>query len=193
MKFAKIGIVVLLVSPLATSAWAPQSSSSSQSNTTYEPESLGDAARRVREQKKEEPKPAKVWTNDDIPKTDAAISIIGTSNEAAPAESSEKQKGEKKSAPMTPDQKADLQSQLDDAKAQLASLKTDLDIAQRKYALDEQTYLSNPNHPQDTSGAAALQDEKQQIADKQEQIADAQKKVDDLQAQLAAATSGNSQ
>lgn len=192
MKFTKLGIVILLASPLTISAWAQQGSSSDQSNA-YQPESLADAARRVREQKKEAPKPTKVWTNDDIPKTGQDISIIGTSNESAPSESSEKEKSEKKPAEVTPAEKADLQSKLDDAKQQLTNLKNEMDIAQRKYALDEQTYLSDPNHQQDTSGAASLEDEKQQIGDKQEQIADAQKKVDDLQAQLAAATSGNSQ
>jgi hypothetical protein len=188
MKFTKLGIVILLVSPLATAAWPQQGSSSGQMDTAYQPESLGDAARHAREQKKQEPKPAKVWTNDDIPKTGEDISIIGTSNESAPSESFEKGKSETKPAGLTPADKADLQSRLDDAKAQLASLKNDLDIAQRKYALDEQTYLSNPNHRQDTAGAAALDDEKQQIANKQEQIADMQERVNDLQAQLAAAT-----
>ena len=92
---------------------------------------------------------------------------------------------------MTPEQKAAILADLKATKAQLESLKTDLDIAQRKYALDGQTYLSNPNYT-DKSGAQALDDEKEQIAAKQQEIAEAQKKVDDLQAQADALASGAS-
>jgi len=193
MKLASFAISILAVSTL-TSAAPRQNSSSEQSASAGQPESLGDAARHAREQKKEEPKPTKVWTNDDIPKTGESISIIGPPSEAAPTESSEAPKTEKKSEAVTvpPEEKADLQAKLDEAKAHLASLKTDLDIVQRKYVLDEQTYLSNPNHDRDTAGAQALEEEKQKIADKQQQIADAQKKVDDLQAQLARAGASES-
>jgi len=189
MKFAKLGVAILLLSALAIAAWPQQGSPSSQSSTTGQQESLADAARRTKEQKKEQPKAAKVWDNDNIPETNGNISVVGQPSEPAPAESSVAQKTEKKTAAMTPEEKADLQKQLDNAKAHLLSLKTDLDIAQRKYTLDEQTYISNPNHERDEAGAAALYDEKQQIADKQAQITEAQKKVDDLQAQLEAASS----
>jgi cell fate regulator YaaT (PSP1 superfamily) len=189
MKFAKPGVAILLVSALAIAAWPQQSSPSSQSSTTGQQESLADAARRTKEQKKEQPKAAKVWDNDNIPETNGNISVVGQPSEPAPAESSVAQKTEKKTAAITPEEKADLQKQLDNAKAHLAALKTDLDIAQRKYTLDEQTYISNPNHERDEAGAAALDDEKRQIADQQAQITEAQKKVDDLQAQLEAASS----
>jgi hypothetical protein len=192
MKVAKFGIIILLVSPLAIAAWPQQNSSSSQSSTTNQQESVADAARRAKEQKKE-PKAAKVWDNDNIPTTGQSISVVGQPSEPAPAESSETAKPEqKKAAAMTPEEKTDLQSKLDDAKAQLASFKTDLDVIQRKYVLDEQAYTSNPNHESDAAGAAALDDEKKQIADKQEQIADTQKKIDDLEAQLSAAAGDSS-
>jgi len=191
MRLASFAISILAVSTF-TNAAPRQNSSSEQSASAGQQESIGDAARRAREQKKEEPKPTKVWTNDDIPKTGESISIIGPPSEAAPTESSEAPKTEKKPEAVAPEEKADLQAKLDEAKAHLASLKTDLDIVQRKYVLDEQTYLSNPNHDRDTAGAQALGEEKQQIADKQQQIADAQKKVDDLQAQLARAGASES-
>jgi hypothetical protein len=188
MKLANFGIILLLVSPLPAVAWPLQNSSSGQSASTGQQESLAEAARRAQEQKKEEPKPTKVWTNDDVPKTDADLSIIGPPSEAASAESSEESKTEKKPAAMTAAEKADLETKLEDAKEQLASLKIDLNILERKYPLDEQTYLSNPNHEHDTAGAEALDDEKQQIADKEKEIAEAQKKVDDLQVQVVAAS-----
>jgi hypothetical protein len=83
-----------------------------------------------------------------------------------------------------------LQSGLEEAKQKLESLKTDLDILQRKYALDQQTYYSKPEYQSDKDGAAALQGEDNQIQDKEQDVEAAQKRVDDLQAQLQAA--GNS-
>jgi hypothetical protein len=193
MKFAKLGIAILLISRLAIAASPQQNPSSGQSASAGQQESVADAARRAKVQKKEEPKPTKVWDNDDIPTISGTISVVGQPSETSAAESSEAPKAEKRpGASLTPEEKADLQSKLDDAKAQLAGLKTDLDIVQRTYTLDEQSFLSNPDHDRDKAGAKALQDEKQQIADKQQDIADAQKKVDDLQAQLAAASDGQS-
>jgi chromosome segregation ATPase len=112
---------------------------------------------------------------------------VGQENSGAPA--NQQAAGQNANAP-TPEQKAAMQSELADAKAKLDSLKGDLDIEQRKYALDEQTYISNPNHEMDKSGAANLQNEKDDIAAKQQEIADLQKKIEDLQAQAAAADNG---
>jgi hypothetical protein len=203
MKIAQWGLVILLLSPLGSAAarqpqQAPppdQSASAGQSATAgQQQESLGDAARRAQEQKKNQPKAAKVWDNDTIPAVPGNVNVVGQSGESAGAPpSAAPEAGQKPSGPATPEQKAALESDLNAAKANLESLKTDLDIAQRKYTLDEQSYLSNPNHSEDKAGAAALQDEKDQIAAKQQEIADAQKKIDDLQAQVNAANSGNSQ
>ena len=181
MRLVKIGLVILLISPL-TAARPQQDSSSGQQ------ESLADAARRSQARKKNQPQAAKVWDNDNLPTTNDNISVVGqaTPAEAGPTPSAPPESAQKT---VTPEQKAAIQADLNGAKAQLESLKADLDIAQRKYALDEQTYLSNPNYT-DKAGAKALEEEKEQIADKQQQIADAQKKVDDLQTQAEAATNG---
>jgi type I restriction-modification system DNA methylase subunit len=186
MRLRKFGLVLLLVSPLATAARPQQDSASGQQ------ESLADAARRAQEQKKNQPQAAKVkvWDNDNIPATNNNISVVGQAGptEAGPAPPTPPGSAQKA---LTPEQKTALVADLSAGKAQLESLKTDLDIAQRKYALDEQTYLSNPNYT-DKTGAQALDDEKQQIAAKQQEIAEAQKKVDDLQAQVDAANAGAS-
>ncbi len=184
MKLVKIGLVILLISPLATAARAQQDSSGQQ-------ESLADAARRSQARKKNQPQAAKVWDNDNIPTTNDNISVVGQAspNEGGPTPPAPSESTQKTGGPVTPEQKAALQADLSAAKAQLESLKTDLDIAQRKYALDEQTYLSNPNYT-DKTGGKALDQEKEQIAAMQQQIAEAQKRVDDLQVQADAATAG---
>jgi len=184
MRLVTIGLVILLISPLATAARPQQDSSSGQQD------SLADAARRSQARKKNQPQAAKVWDNDNIPTTNNNnMSVVGQASptEEGPTPPAPPEPTQKTGGGVTAEQKATLQADLSAAKAQLESLKTDLDIAQRKYALDEQTYLSNPNYI-DKTGAKALDEEKEQIAAKQQQITEAEKKIDDLQAQVDAAT-----
>ena len=63
---------------------------------------------------------------------------------------------------------------------QLKSLKTDLDVAQRKYTLDQANYYGKTNYAADKDGAAALDDEKADIATKQQEIDAIQSKLDSL-------------
>jgi hypothetical protein len=191
MKIAQWALAILLASPLASAAarqpqQAPppdQSSASGQQDN-----SVAAAARRAQEKKKEQPKAsaAHSWDNDTIPATPGGVNVVGKSGEAggAPAAAGA---GQQPPAPVTPEQKAAIQANLDSTKAKLESLKTDLDIATRKYALDEQMYMGKPDYQKDKEGAAALQAEKDDIAAKQQEIADAEKQIQDLQAQADAA------
>jgi hypothetical protein len=71
-----------------------------------------------------------------------------------------------------PPQAAALQLQLD-------QVEQSLDLHQRDFALQQDTYYSNPNYSDDTAGKAQLDDASQQIQDLQSQ-------VDQLRQQLAA-------
>jgi hypothetical protein len=179
MRFFEYGLLILLVSPLATAAHSQQDSSSATS------ESLADAARRAQARKQDQAKATKVWDNDNIPTSNSNISVVGQDGTTEQGSAS----AQKPAGAVTPEQKAALAAELSSAKAQLESLKTDLDIAQRKYALDEQMYLSKPDYEKDKAGAQGLDDAKEQIAAKQQQIDDTQKKIDDLQAQVDAENS----
>ncbi|MGB8523198.1 MAG: hypothetical protein WCD43_09540 [Candidatus Acidiferrales bacterium] len=204
MKIARWGLGILLVMPL--SGWAGQQQSSQQSTQQAPADPVAEAARRAREQKKDEGKTAHVWNNDDIPKTNG-VSVVGETPAAgAGASAGDTSSGANPgpapgvapngdagaAAPGQPaasEKTGAIAAELVTAKEQLKSLQTDLDIAQRKYALDEQTYLSNPQHQDDVAGASQLKDEEDQIAAKQQEIADSQKKVDEIQARLTAAAS----
>jgi hypothetical protein len=196
MKIAYWGLGILLVMPL--SGWAGQQQSTQQAPA----DPVAEAARRAREQKKDEAKTPHVWNNDDIPKTNG-VSVVGetpaagadaSAGDAAngvnpPAAAAVAPNGDSAAAPGQPaasEKTGAIAAELVTAKEQLKSLQTDLDIAQRKYALDQQTYLSNPQHQDDVAGASQLKDEEDQIAAKQQEITDAQKKVDEIQARLAA-------
>ena len=203
MKSAWAGLSILLLLP-AGAVYGQQDDSTS----------VADAARRTREQKKEQPKAAKVWDNDTIPKKPGEVSIIGqtaagaagdsaakdtagngpaasaesaantanTSSEPAPAASA----GEKNDRDKLAGEIAAIQADLNAAKSQLQTVKADLDIAQRKFNLDSQTYYSKPNYVADRDGAASIAAEKADLESKQQAVADAQMKVDRLEAKLAA-------
>jgi hypothetical protein len=186
MRIARLGLLIVLAWPLGA-AFAQQGQANAPAD--QESDSLAAAARKAREEKKDQPKASKVWDNDNIPAKSGGVSVVGSVPAAEQQAAQNQQAGaadENKPA-KTAEDKVAIQSELDKAKEQLENLKKDLDIAQRKYGLDQQTYYSKPEYSMDKAGAAALQDEKDQIDAKQKEVDDAQKKIDDLQAKLDSA------
>ncbi len=169
-----------LIAPLGTASAMPQ----------QQDDSIAAAARRAQEKKAEQansPKPAKVWDNDNLPDTPGAISVVGSEavsptsgndSDAVPAEDPAKVAADKSAT----------ESSVASAKSKLADLKADLDVAQRKYAMDQSTYYGKTNYAADKDGAAGLASEKTDIDDKQDQIAAAEKQLAELQLRLDAAT-----
>jgi len=200
MKIALCGLGILLVMPLGVVAGQEQSTQQSQVDP------VAEAARRAREQKKDQAKATHVWNDENIPKTNG-VSVVGEDSAAGVgtsangAGSANPATGPATAPGATPgpaaavagpgapaENAATVSAELNSAKEHLKSLQTDHDILQRKYALDQQMYLSKPEHENDKEGAAQMQDEEDQISAKQQDVADAQKKVDELQAKLTALT-----
>lgn len=192
MLIAKWAPLILLLSLPGLTA-AQQSQAQTPPASDHQQDSLAAAARRARETKKDQAKPAKVWDNESLASAPGAISVVGqpaaSDDNSAPADEAKSTAG---GPPATKNIPA-IDAGLNEAKANIQSLKVDLDLLQRKYSLDQQTYYGKPEYSSDKAGAAALADEKNQIDSKQQEIADAEKKVADLQAQLDAASksSGN--
>lgn len=153
-------------------------------------DSLAAAARQARADRKDQPKAAKVFTNDNLP-TNATISYVGssantpTTNDTGASSNQAANANTKAGAKVggSGDKSSD-EAALAKAKQQLESAKKDLDIDQRKFALDQQDYLSNPNHNSDTETAATLQTEQDGISAKKDEVEAAEKVVDDLKARL---------
>ncbi len=234
MKSAWPGLAILLLLPVnSVFARPPQP----QQYHEEDPSNVADAARRTRDQKKEQSKSAKVWDNDTIPKTPGAVSVIGPAPAAAegddaaagadakdadasakaatagaagtdnagkpaseggsgtPAPAAATEAGGGATGAAATDEKAKdgetsaevaaIQSDLAAAKAQLQTAKADLDILQRKFNLDSQTYYGKPDYAADQEGAASIDAEKGQVEAKQQEVADAQMKVDQLEAKLS--------
>ena len=159
-------------------------------------ESIADAARRAREQKKAAAKPSHVVTDDNLkpasiaaPEANSPATAPGQSSEAAPKPTSESEPrppADSSNAP-APDQstaapapppatpedaqkKANDTAELTALKQQLAEAQKGLDLVQREFALQQDTYYSNPDHDKDIAGKAKLDDMKQQILDKQQVV-----------------------
>jgi len=171
-----------------------QVSQQKQSQKAEDP--LAEAARRAREKRNQQPKAAKVFDNDNIPKTPESISVVGeakaaenanasSENAEAPAEGAAAAKpANAETAGVDQEKKAELEKQLADAKEHLQTVMTDLDIATRKLALDQQTYYGKPNFSSDEEGAEGLKVEESLIASKKQEVADAQKRVDEITEKL---------
>jgi|SRR5580658_4823752 uncharacterized coiled-coil protein SlyX len=159
-------------------------------------ESVADAARHAREKKKAaEKQPAPIITDDTLKPSapaspEANAPAPAPSSEAAPASPSAAQPAADSSgapnANVAPgasatdaEQKGQASAELAGLKQQLAGEQKALELLQRDLALQQDTYISNPDHSHDTAGKAKLDAMQQQIADKQQE-------VDALKTRLAA-------
>jgi hypothetical protein len=188
--------LVLTGAVLTLSLLPGTAAAQSQSDTT----SVADAARRAREQKKNAPKPARTLTNDDLPAPPAgqpAAGPAGGTESAAPEQAStESEAGTPAKAPAAETtapaetaqkKKAEIEAALKHAKAELAQAQGELDVLQRKSALDSDSFYSQTDYSRDTDGKARLDADAQQVNDKKSQVDELKSKVAALQAELGGA------
>lgn len=190
MRIACSGLLILLALPVGIASAQQQ-----QQPPQQQADSIAEAARRSRELKKEQAKPAKVWDNETMPTKPGGVNVVGPLAPSADASgnqpaanaqatsSAPESSAAKTQAKSGKDIKA-LQASLAAAKDQLQSLKAELNILQRQYDLDAQMYYGKPNYVADRDGAAKLADEKSQLDAKHQEVDAAQKKVDQLEAEI---------
>ena len=173
----RLAVSVVLASALLLAAAFAQSQ-----------DSVAEAARRARAQKKNAEKPAKVITDESLevrkgdvqsaaaeqirmpgtPETPVQPAPANAAPSAAPSEmrSSEDEK---------------LVKELAALKEQIKQAQSDLDLVQREQALQQDTYFSNPDYVHDTAGKAKLDALKQQISDKQQELGRLKARLAELQ------------
>ncbi len=149
-------------------------------------QSVAEAARRARAQKKTSDKSPKVITDDtlvvkrgDVQSATAEVPKMPGSTEtpaqpaagAANASGSQNASDDEKTRALLK-QRVALKEKIKDAQS-------DLDLLQREFQLDQDAFYSSPGYANNTSGKAKLDAMKQQIADKQQDL-------DRLKAELAA-------
>jgi hypothetical protein len=148
--------------------------------------SVADAARRAQEQKKVTPKPAKLITNDNLPavsKADATTTPppdstqLATSTEAtpaptAPAASPSTGAAQPDNPPANPEVVA--------LKRQIADQQKEVDLLLRLNSLDQDAFLSNPDHAKDLQGKAKLDAQQEELHAKVAALAAGKAKLDSI-------------
>jgi hypothetical protein len=190
MKIAHWGLGILLVMPMGIAAGQAQPPAQ-EAPAPAPTDSLAAAAKQAREAKKDQGKPARVWDDDTVPKSNDAISVVGrtpaddSNNAAAAAGDAANAAAPADGAAAGAGNRGALETSIQNAKEKLATVKVDLDLLQRTYTLDSQMYYIKPDYASDTDGAAKLKGEQDQIAAKQQEMDEQQKKIDDLEAELS--------
>jgi hypothetical protein len=153
----------------------PVGAAQARDTQAQQDQSVADAARRSREQKKNATKASKVVTDDDVPARKP--STEGVNAVAPPASDSQPPSPAAASAAETAasgakdtSEKAGDDPEITSLKAQIAQAAKDLDLLQRELALDQDAYYTKPDYSNDTAGKAKLDAEQKQIADKQQEI-----------------------
>lgn len=182
MRIAQFAVIALLVCPAGVAYGQQPPSQSGQPAAKQDP--IVEAARQAQERKKDQAKVVKVWDNDNIPSKPGEVSVIGETptpaDASATADTTAIAPAEAKPAPT----RAEIESNIRDARQRLLTLKTDLDILQRTYDLDLQMYMSKPDYTSDKEGAAKMTDEKAQVDAKKQEIADLEKKIQEMQGKM---------
>jgi type I restriction-modification system DNA methylase subunit len=183
MKLMRTALTMVACSLLA---WTLVTAAAAAQEKEQKP-SLGDVARRIREQKKGQAKSARVWDNDSIPKTPNTVSVVGQAVEESPAEAaktSEAKPPGTKAGDQTLKDVAATQAAILDAKNNLANLLTDLDLLQRQYSLDQQQFYGKPDFASDKEGKVKLDAEAAQVDAKRQEVQDEQQKIAELEQKL---------
>jgi|SRR5580658_2347359 hypothetical protein len=130
----------------ASSQTAAQSSAQSAEPAPVDP--LAAAARKAREQKKDQPKPARVFDNDNIP-TQGGVSSVGSAPAGEPteggatAESGGAEASSKTAAPSGNDEKA-WRERFARLRKKLEQDQADLEIMQRELGVLDVQYYNDP-------------------------------------------------
>jgi parvulin-like peptidyl-prolyl isomerase len=167
MKVIVLGFVLVCLG--AVSAYA-------QEQSTPSAPSLGDIARQLKAQKANAPKPVKVFTNDNLPTSNAGITE-SSEPEKSPADTTS-------AAPGGHDEKY-YRKQMATLQDQLDTDKRELDVLQQKLGQNNMQYYPNP---QDSLTQQYTRSDinklTAEIDAKKKQVDSDQKAIDDLREQL---------
>jgi hypothetical protein len=153
-------------------------------------ESVAEAARKAREQRKTPAKPAKVYTNDNIGSGPGTISVVGTvpaEPEATKAGEADKSKAEAKPAakPEVKKDEAYWRKTFGEARAKLRRDQQELEIMQRELAVLELQYYPDPQKAMEQQFTRKDIDEKRaKIETKKQEVQQDQQDLSDLEDQL---------
>lgn len=176
-KVISLGILALAIGlPVRAQQQDPQPSN------TGDP--LADAARKAKEEKKDAPKPKRVYTDDDIPAKKSDVSVVGTpapqSDGTAPTATATP--GAKEGT-MTPEQT--WRKRFADQRAKIARAEQELDVLQREENKAGLQYYSDPTKAmKEQLTRNELNQKAAKIDAKKQEIAALKLGMDDLEDEL---------
>jgi len=195
------GVYILVVLPVLGLAGivaigrqqdTPQSTSQQGQQTGVDP--VVAAARKVREQKKTEPKPKKVYTNDDLgsgtsappaptppaPPADTPAKAEAAQNAEAAATAGKNPDADKgKNAAPDPNSEQAWRKRFQEARAQLAQAEQELDILQREAQKAQVQYYNDPQK------ALSQQYSRKDITDKDTKIAAKKQEIEQMKQHIS--------
>jgi hypothetical protein len=148
-------------------------------------ESVADAARKARAEKKDAPKPKMVIDNDNLGTLTGTINVVGEA--PAPPEDQAKKAGDDKGAKSVEPAKDETywRAKFDDAHKKLDADQHELDIMQREYNLKQQQFYADPMAQlKQEYSRQDLNDSKAKIDDKTAAVAKDKADISDLEDQL---------
>jgi hypothetical protein len=175
-RFVKSIILALaLVSQAAMSSYGQQ-------KTDTNSNSLGDIARHLNAEKAKEPKPVKVFTNDNLVGSENDVSTFGAitkeDKSATPAPEGSGAKEPRHDAEY-------YRAQLSTLKGKLETHQRELDVLQQKLGQNQMQFYNDPNKSlQQQYSREDISKLTTEIDAKKQQVADDNKAIDDLRDQL---------
>lgn len=149
--------------------------------------SLGDIARKLREEKKNEPA-GKTYNNENIPATDKGISVVGQAPPSSaekpaetPAESTNPSGAKSTTGPAS---QLSLQHDMDEAMKQKDDLLKQIDLAQRDFGLQQEQLMQDPHFKDNGDGQAQLNSLQQNIDDLKDSLTKLNDHITELQQKL---------
>jgi len=178
MRHTTIVRTLALILPLACFFAWPLAAQDSQDN------SVAEAARRAREQKKASAKPATVITNDTLPPAPVAASEPAASPLTPPAPGSAStppaSAASAQSATAAAEDAEEKKKEIESLKQEVAALQGEVDLAQRSLSLDQDAFYSKTNFSSDKDGKAKLDAAVADLKLKQDDLAQLKAKLAEL-------------
>ena len=152
-------------------------------------QSVAEAARKAREQKKTAPKPSTVITNDTLkPATPGTVqnataaieSMPGTNTTASSDATANATKAEPPAKESSEEEIAKKKAQIEALKQQIADKAKEADLQQRALALANESYYSRPDFSKDPDGKVKLDAMQADLAEKRGELAELKAKLKEL-------------
>lgn len=187
----KRALALLAVALLAALPGLARQQNARQQDTTQSQtgDSLADAARKAREQKKEAPKPKKVFTNDDIAPATANSGAQGQAGDkGAQAQAGGKEAAAAKDSGTPkedPNGEAAWRKRFADQRTKIAKAQAELDVLQRELQKSQVQYYPDPQKAmQQQYSRKDVNDTQAKIDEKKQEIAQLQQQLSDMEDQL---------